>query len=129
MLGGSGTGKTMFLRMLAGVLKPDHIAGDLPELNVRFKPQKLAPKFAGTVRELLHKHVRDACGDPTFTADVMRPMQVRLRDRHTSSAHPFCALESTSWSMLLPVPSRLTKHSCRFESCWQRPLERVSWSS
>jgi len=44
MLGENGTGKTTFIRLLAGGLKPD---GDqyVPELNVSYKPQKIAPKF------------------------------------------------------------------------------------
>lgn len=31
-----------------------------PSLNVSYKPQKISPKFEGTVRQLLHKRIRDA---------------------------------------------------------------------
>lgn len=44
MLGQNGTGKTTFIRMLAGLLKPDNDE-DIPRLNVSYKPQKIAPKF------------------------------------------------------------------------------------
>jgi hypothetical protein len=34
--------------------------GELPQFNVSYKPQKISPKFDGTVRQLLHKKIRDA---------------------------------------------------------------------
>ena len=43
MLGENGTGKTTFIRMLAGKLQPDG-GGELPVLNVSYKPQKISPK-------------------------------------------------------------------------------------
>ncbi|KAM3292627.1 hypothetical protein ACQJBY_036385 [Aegilops geniculata] len=48
MLGENGTGKTTFIRMLAGLLKPDTMEGtevEIPEFNVSYKPQKISPKF------------------------------------------------------------------------------------
>jgi len=40
LLGENGTGKTTFVRMLAGILKSDTEA-QVPELNVSYKPQKI----------------------------------------------------------------------------------------
>ncbi|XP_075716500.1 ATP-binding cassette sub-family E member 1 [Rhinoderma darwinii] len=75
MLGENGTGKTTFIRMLAGRLKPD-TGGDVPVLNVSYKPQKISPKSAGSVRQLLHEKIRDAYTHPQFVTDVMKPMQI-----------------------------------------------------
>jgi len=75
LLGQNGTGKTTFIRMLAGLLKPDEEV-DLPEMNVSYKPQKISPKFTGTVRELLMKKIREAYMHPQFQSDVAKPMKI-----------------------------------------------------
>ncbi|KAL5702488.1 ABC transporter E member 2 [Ranunculus cassubicifolius] len=78
MLGENGTGKTTFIRMLAGLLKPDLVEGDaeIPELNVSYKPQKISPKFPSTVRNLLHQKIRDMYMSPQFLSDVMKPLRI-----------------------------------------------------
>lgn len=76
LLGENGTGKTTFIRMLAGNLRPDEGAEDLPVLNISYKPQKISPKHQGLVRQLLHEKIRDAYVHPQFIADVMKPMKI-----------------------------------------------------
>ncbi|RLW00907.1 hypothetical protein DV515_00008500, partial [Chloebia gouldiae] len=75
MLGENGTGKTTFIRMLAGRLTPDE-GGEVPVLNVSYKPQKISPKSTGSVRQLLHEKIRDAYTHPQFVTDVMKPLQI-----------------------------------------------------
>jgi ATP-binding cassette subfamily E protein 1 len=48
----------------------------VPQLSVSYKPQKISPRFQGTVRELLHKKVKDAYVHPQFVTDVMRPLNI-----------------------------------------------------
>jgi ATP-binding cassette subfamily E protein 1 len=76
LLGENGTGKTTFIKMLAGKLKPDDESIEVPELNVSFKPQKISPKFPGTVRELLQRKIKDAFLHPQFQADVFKPLTI-----------------------------------------------------
>jgi ATP-binding cassette subfamily E protein 1 len=76
LLGENGTGKTTFIRLIAGLIQPDDEELELPEFNVSYKPQKISPKFPGTVRELLHKKIRDSYMHPQFVSDVMKPMNI-----------------------------------------------------
>lgn len=85
MLGQNGTGKTTFIRMLAGALEAD---GDeqVPELNVSYKPQKIAPKFQGTVRMLLLKKIKGMFMHPQFQTDVVKPLQIeKIIDQDVST--------------------------------------------
>jgi ATP-binding cassette subfamily E protein 1 len=80
LLGQNGTGKTTFIRMLAGLLKPDQQAGEppieIPEINVSVKPQTITPKFEGSVRDLLQMKIRDQLLHAQFISDVTRPLQI-----------------------------------------------------
>ncbi|RMY09042.1 hypothetical protein D0867_08837, partial [Hortaea werneckii] len=75
MMGENGTGKTTFCKMLAGAEKPD---GDqkVPEMHISMKPQKITPKFQGTVRQLFFKKIKAAFISPQFQTDVYRPLKI-----------------------------------------------------
>merc|ERR1719282_1585392 len=75
MLGENGTGKTTFIKMMAGKLAPDD-GVQPPPLAISYKPQKIQPKSQGTVRQLLHEKIRDAYIHPQFITDVMKPLMI-----------------------------------------------------
>jgi len=76
MLGQNGTGKTTFIKMLAGQMPSDNPDESVPELNVSYKPQKINPKFPGTVRELINKRIANTFLHPQFQSDVAKPLNI-----------------------------------------------------
>ncbi|CAF3985632.1 unnamed protein product, partial [Rotaria sp. Silwood1] len=75
LLGENGTGKTTLIQMLAGKLEPDN-GVEMPHMNISYKPQKISPKFTGTVRDLLHAKIGETMFLPQFQTDVSRPLQI-----------------------------------------------------
>ena len=55
LLGENGTGKTTFVKILAGLDK--EMKDKVPELKVSYKPQTISPTFDGTVQDLLYNRV------------------------------------------------------------------------
>ena len=75
MMGENGTGKTTLIRLLAGAIPADD-GKQIPKLNVSMKPQKIAPKFPGTVRQLFFKRIRAQFLNPQFQTDVVKPLKI-----------------------------------------------------
>ncbi|KAH9947541.1 P-loop containing nucleoside triphosphate hydrolase protein [Amylocystis lapponica] len=74
MLGENGTGKTTFVRLLAGE-SPDEET-DKQTLSVSLKPQTISPSFPSTVRMLMLKRIKAAFMHPQFNTDVVKPMNL-----------------------------------------------------
>lgn len=51
---------------------------NVQHITVSMKPQTIAPKFPGSVRELLIKQIRASFMHPQFNADVIKPMQLEM---------------------------------------------------
>lgn len=75
MMGENGTGKTTFCKMLAGAEKPDGTR-KIPPMSISMKPQKITPKFQGTVRQLFFKKIKAAFLSPQFQTDVYKPLKM-----------------------------------------------------
>jgi ATP-binding cassette subfamily E protein 1 len=81
LLGENGVGKSTLIQLLAGKLKPDDPSAEVPELSISYKPQKISPKYQGTVVSLLRERIPEMLTHPTFKTEVMNPLQMeRLFD-------------------------------------------------
>lgn len=76
LLGQNGTGKSTFIRMLAGHLKPDDGELDIPNMSISFKPQTVKNTYDGSVRALFLNKIRAAFTHPQFMSDVVKPLQI-----------------------------------------------------
>lgn len=83
LMGENGTGKTTFIKMLAGHLKADNLDSELDRSQFSYKPQKLAPRFKGTVRELFQTKIGRALTHPQFVTDIIKPFHLdKLMDEY-----------------------------------------------
>lgn len=75
LLGENGTGKSTLIRLLAGNIEPEN-GIEVPKLNISYKPQKISPKFQGTVKQLIMMRIREAAIHPQFNTDVLKPLLI-----------------------------------------------------
>lgn len=74
-LAANGGGKTTLIRLLANLIPgQEQIIGS--HLSVSYKPQKIAPKFQGTVKELLQTKIPTALTHSQFQSDVSNPLKI-----------------------------------------------------
>jgi ATP-binding cassette subfamily E protein 1 len=79
VLGPNATGKTTFVRMLAGDIQPD--VGKVGRLRISYKPQRLKVPRRQLVRTYLKREIGNVAADSTFRARV-RGLEIdRLMDR------------------------------------------------
>lgn len=49
---------------------------EMPKLSISFKPQTIAPKFQGTVQELLYTKLKEAWNSNLFKTEVLVPLNI-----------------------------------------------------
>lgn len=76
VVGPNATGKTTFVKILAGVLPAD--AGAIEgKVRVSYKPQYIKPDFEGTVRELLALQASHLLNSNFHQAEITHPLQLK----------------------------------------------------
>jgi len=77
ILGPNGIGKTTFVKILAGVEETDD-KQKLGELTVSYKPQYIAPDYAGTVAELLMNVAKENFTSSWYKTEVAQPLRLQV---------------------------------------------------
>lgn len=86
IIGPNGIGKTTFVKLIAGIVKPD--AGSPPSqtLKVSYKPQYLKATYDGTVQSLLMEAGGKKVLSSDFKTSVLEPLEVtQLMDREVKN--------------------------------------------
>lgn len=86
IVGANGTGKTTFVKVIAGVIPPTE--GYVPELSmtVSYKPQYVVPSTSKSVRDVLSSISPALLADQWFLEEIYNPLEIApLLDRATDS--------------------------------------------
>ncbi len=82
-VGPNGIGKTTFVRILAGELKPDEGIVMTEGVKVSYKPQHVRPTYEGTVESLLRRVAGSNYSSSYFRAEVIKRLGIeRILDRY-----------------------------------------------
>ncbi|PWA91646.1 phosphoinositide 4-kinase gamma 7 [Artemisia annua] len=80
LLGAHGTGKSIFLRLLRGLMEPDDTADgskvNIPKYYSSHKPQMRIEPYVRSVSSALHDEIPYTYLDPVFVSQVMEPLQI-----------------------------------------------------
>ena len=76
IVGPNATGKTTFVKMLAGVIEPDKGKMDA-KVKVSYKPQYITGDFEGTVKDLLYSSAFETVQSGFFQGEVIGPLGIK----------------------------------------------------
>lgn len=80
-VGPNAIGKTTFVKMLAGVIKPTEGTIEY-DIKISYKPQYISPEYKGTLREFFEKSSQKLFTSSFFKAEVYEPLHLKyLLDR------------------------------------------------
>jgi len=85
ILGPNGIGKTTFVKLLAGVEKPDEKGSSKHKLTVSYKPQYISVEYEGTVEDLLKSVAKKDFESSWHRSEILQPLNVpSLLDRNVA---------------------------------------------
>lgn len=77
LIGENGTGKSTFIKMLAGDIKPDNSDWVYPDMHVSIKPQDVYDTSTNlTVQEYIFKTIGNMAVDTLFRNTVIKPLKI-----------------------------------------------------
>ncbi|MCL2607914.1 MAG: ribosome biogenesis/translation initiation ATPase RLI [Methanomassiliicoccaceae archaeon] len=76
IVGPNATGKTTFVKMLAGVVEPDKGKTDA-KFKVSYKPQYISGDFDGTVKDLMYSTAFETVQSGFFQGEVIAPLGIK----------------------------------------------------
>ncbi|EEQ83099.1 hypothetical protein NCER_100095 [Vairimorpha ceranae BRL01] len=74
-LGENGMGKTTLVGLISGLIKDDN-GEEFGLLSYSLKPQKIIPKYKGTVRDLFMSKIRSSFLDANFVNEAIKPLDI-----------------------------------------------------
>jgi ATP-binding cassette subfamily E protein 1 len=82
ILGANGTGKTTFVKILAGIEEPEG-GKKFDQLKVSYKPQYISAEYQGTVQDLLLSVAKENFTSGWYRSEILLPLHVNsLLDRN-----------------------------------------------
>ncbi len=76
IVGPNATGKSTFIKILAGILESDNGKKFESELKISYKPQYIKRDYDGTVRNLLSEIAKEKFYTNIFKAEILRPLDI-----------------------------------------------------